>query len=269
MEVVHRGGFGALGGRWRLRVRLGRVDLVGAVPFEQHLTGGDVDLLHDPVEDLPFLRSSHRRDVPRPRLVDRDQGRVPLRDQELVDVAREAVACRHGRDRVVGVVHDLVVAVADAVDRAAAPPGQDGLPEVRLNAEVGDALRIERLVPDEPPAVVDDHQARSPDVLLRGEEDVARRRVGCGGLDLHDRRLEIRARLKVLRRGRPCGVVVLVVAAARAEADEHRCGEREDDRGAKRYLRTGRVGAQGSRRLATAGALRRARSSRRTVLDLA
>ena len=101
------------------------------------------------------------------------------------------------RDLAIRVAHDHVVPVADALVGAAAPPGQDRPPAVALHPEVGHAVCVEWVEPDEPPVVVDDHRPGLLDVFLRREEDVAGG-GGAGSRDLDERGPEIRTREEVL-----------------------------------------------------------------------
>ena len=164
-------------------------------------------------------------------MVDGEERRVPGRDEELVDVAGEAVPGPNLRDLAIRVAHDHVVAVADALVGAAAPPGQDRPPAVALHPEVGHAVCVEWMEPDEPTVVVHDHRPGLRDVFLRREEDVA----GGGGAssrDLDERGPEIRAREEVLG-GWPrllgAGAVLPVEHEPEAESDadcsECRCAD--------------------------------------------
>ena len=184
---------------------------------------GIVDLLDDALLDLAVRRAAERREVGVARWsVDGEQRGVPRRDQELVDVAREAVARGDVRDHVVRVVGDDVAAVADALRGLAAPPGEDRPAAVALDAEVGDAVRVERAEPDDVAGVVEDQRPRLVDLLLRRDEDVPGRRLVRACDDVHRRRTQVRPRDEVLRRGGAARAAVRGLAAAprRPSSDE-------------------------------------------------
>ena len=141
VEVVERLGLVL---RHRL-VRLGDGHVRRAVPLEQDLAARNRDLLDDGLRDLAVRRAAERREIGRDLPIDGEQRRVSLRDQELVDVAGEAVARGHVGDHVVPVVGDDVAAVSDAFGGLAAPPREDRPPAVALDAKVGDAVRVERV----------------------------------------------------------------------------------------------------------------------------
>jgi hypothetical protein len=120
-------------------VALLETDVVQAVPLEQHLTGRDVDLLHDPVEDHAVGRTAHRRQVARDLVVGDDQGGAARGEAELVGVRGQPVAGPHRGDDLVAAVDDVVdpLPVAGPLVALSLPPGQDRLAPVALHPEVG------------------------------------------------------------------------------------------------------------------------------------
>ena len=199
VEVVPRRRLRALCRRGSVHVRLTKRDAGVAVPLEQHASGGDRDLLDDSLEDSPSLRSAVGREIHVHLSIDREERRISRRDQELVYVAAQSVTGVDRRDGSVGGVGDDVVAAPDSHGRASAPPGEDGLSAIALHAKVGNALRVERIEPDDVALIVDDHRSGLRDGHLRCEEDQARRGVPRGRLDPDDRRPKIGSRHEVLR----------------------------------------------------------------------
>jgi len=166
-------------------VRLHELDVIDAVPLEEHTAGLDVQLLDTAFENSPSLHTNLARD--------RDQGGVSRCDLELVDVTEHPVPRLQLCDEPVGVVVDGIAALPAAFVRLAVPPRQDRPSVVSLHAEVGHPMRVERQEPDDPTAVVEDEWPRLDDVLLRRDEDVAGRRALRVLQDLDGRRLQVGA----------------------------------------------------------------------------
>ena len=131
--------------------------------------------------------------------VDRDQRGVARRDQELVQVTREAVAGGDPRDLVVRVVVDVVPAAVAAED-VALVPGQHALATVLLHLEIHRGQGLAGQVPDELAVLVEDHRPvlsrhrRCPGDVVRREEHEAGARPVRGRRDRERRRGQIRAR---------------------------------------------------------------------------
>jgi hypothetical protein len=171
VEVVERRLLSSLG------VGLRDCDVPERVPFEQHASGRDVDLLQPRVDQVAAL------------LVEGEQGRIPGRDLELL-VAREPVPGANESNLPVSGVHDHVVTAAAAELRVALPPRQHRPAAVALDAEVGDAEPL-RVKPDDPAAAVDDQRTFLAHGLLRRDEDVAGGGAVGGSVDRDGRRLEV------------------------------------------------------------------------------
>src|SRR5207253_2615175 len=111
--------------------------------------------------------------------------------REFMQIAVEPAARLERLELVVRVVVDDVLATTYAAlaDRAL-PPGEDGLPAIRLRAEVGRLESVRHLVvPDDAPLVVRDHgPARLVLASLHGNEDEAGRNAGRGVRDGQVRR---------------------------------------------------------------------------------
>ena len=88
----------------RFVVGLIQPDVLQAVPLEEHLSGLDVDLLDYTVENFSVYGTADAREGPGHFAVDRDQCRILGRDEELVVVPLEAVACPYPLYLPVGVV---------------------------------------------------------------------------------------------------------------------------------------------------------------------
>ena len=134
-------GVGRLGRR-RI-VGLGQPDVLVRAPLEEDLAGGDVDLLHDPVEVLPAPADARVR---ADRLsVGGEQRRALIGEQELVQIALIAVAGVDLGDLVIVLVIDLVVALAVGRDHRAHEIRHHRLVLVGLNADVEGAVGDGRL----------------------------------------------------------------------------------------------------------------------------
>src|SRR5919107_1389163 len=152
-------------GRWTVE-RLLQLDMVEAVPLEEHLPALDVDLLDNPFQHRTVDGAAHTGQVRTHFIVDRDQRRILGRDNELVVIPFVAVA---GPDSIylpVGMVTDHILALSVACV-VSLPPGEYRLPSVRLDCEVeGVGLGI--------------LQGMEPDRLSTGVD--YKRRVLGGGL---------------------------------------------------------------------------------------
>ena len=167
-------------------VRLHELDVIDAVPLEEHAAGLDVQLLDAALEHPPALHPNLARD--------RYQGCVPWCDLELVDVRGHPVRRLHMCDEPVGVVVDGIAARSAALVRAAVPPRQDGPSAVSLRAEVRHPVCVEWQEPDDPTAVVEDERSRLDHLFLRCDEDVTGRGPLRALQDLDGRRLQVGAR---------------------------------------------------------------------------
>src|SRR5215212_1188276 len=183
-----------------LGVRRVEADVLEAVPLEDDLTALDVDLLDDPVEHVTVYRIADRDAVPWHLVVDRDQGRILGRDEELVVVTLVSVAGPEPLYLAVGVVADDVLALAVA-GVASLPPGQNRLPLVRLRFEVHHVhiLVLQEAQPHGLSIVVEDHAPVLPRTVLvgsvlRGDKDAARSGIARRRGHLDDRGVEIRTR---------------------------------------------------------------------------
>src|SRR5215208_570844 len=143
--------------------------MVDAAPFEEYLSGLDIQLLNDALYRYAILGAADRGEVPWHRVVDRDQCGVLRADEELVVVPVVAVGGPETGYLTVGGIEDHVHA-------RCLPPGQDGSALVGLCLEVHRASvrAAQGMEPHNLPAIVDDHRAAlSCAAFLRGEEDIA------------------------------------------------------------------------------------------------
>src|SRR5215212_4008625 len=184
----------------RLKKRLVELGVLQAVPLEDDLPALDIDLLDYPVEHITFHRIAHRDGVPWHLVVDRDQGRILGRDEELVMVPLVAASGIKAGYLAVGMVADHVLALAIA-GVMTLPPGEHRLSLVCLDLEVeGVSLVIlQRMEPYRFTALVDYHRCiLGGRLLLRSllgrDEDVAGRRAGRVHVHLDGGWVEIRAR---------------------------------------------------------------------------
>ena len=119
------------GGGLRIgRVRLGEIDVVGAVPVEDELPAGEVDPLNGGIERGSLRGAAYGPQVGAVGPVRREVGDAVAGDQEFVQVRRESVVRLDRHHLPVRLVdHDVVSMETDAVRRdLALPPGQDRLP---------------------------------------------------------------------------------------------------------------------------------------------
>src|SRR5215218_169036 len=197
--------------RWWFEIRLLQGNVLQAVPLEEHLAGLDVYLLDYSVEHSAVRRPPYGGQIPRHLTVDRDQGCVLGRDEELVVVSLVAVAGPDPLYLPIRVVHEHVLALAKACVESL-PPGEHLLALVCLHLEIERVLLIitlQRMEPYRLPAVVDDQRgvfagAARPGFFLRGDEDVTWGRTVrlCPYLD--DWRPELRTRTEGPRLLPPC-----------------------------------------------------------------
>src|SRR5215210_1039590 len=164
--------------------RLLQLDVVETVPLEEHLPALDVDLLDDPFQHRTVDGTAHTGEVPAHLTVDRDQRSILGHDHELVVIPFVTVAGSDSLYLPVGMVTDHILALSVACVMSL-PPGQHGLPLVRLDFEVeGVSLAIlQGMEPDGLSAGVDDQRrvpggGLLPRTLLRRDEDVAWRCAG-------------------------------------------------------------------------------------------
>src|SRR5215203_6921536 len=159
----------------------------------------DVNLLDYPVEhDTPYW-TTDAREVPFYLAVDRDQGRILGRDEELVVIPLVAVASPDPGYLTIGMVEDHVLALAVASVESL-PPGEYRLTLVFLDLE-GESigLRIlQRMEPDRLTAGVDYKRCILGGSLLSWplfwrDEDVAGGRARQIRVHLDGGRTEIRA----------------------------------------------------------------------------
>src|SRR5215212_2896257 len=94
--------------------RLLQLDVVEAVPLEEHLPTLDIDLLDDPFQHRTVDGATHTGQVPSHLTVDRDQRRILGRDHELVVIPFVAVAGSDSLYLPVGMVTDHVLALSVA-----------------------------------------------------------------------------------------------------------------------------------------------------------
>ena len=171
--------------------------VVEAVPLEEHATGGDVDLLHDPLDESAVDGATDRREVGADLVVDRDQCRVSRRDHDLVEVGLVAVASPDPGDLVVRRVGDHERATVAAED-GALPPCQHRRAAIALDAEVDRGHLRARLEPERLAEPIEDQRAarlrggRRRGKAERGEEDSAPSLPGAGGEDLDRGREQVR-----------------------------------------------------------------------------
>src|SRR5215204_7084347 len=183
--------------------------MLQAVPLEEYLARLDVELLSYPVEHITVYRITLRNEVPWHLTVDRDQGRILGRDEELVVVLLVAVGSRKAGYLAVGAIQDHVLALAVSCV-VSLPPGEHRLSLVCLRPEVHhiQILVLQEVQPHGLSVVVENHRAALPCVaLLRSNEDIAGGDVIarlCGHLD--DGWAKVGARAEgphaTLRRGR-------------------------------------------------------------------
>src|SRR5215204_1035841 len=156
--------------------------MVDAAPFEEHLSGLDIQLLDDALPRYAILGAADRGEVFRYRVVDRDQRCVLRAYEELVVVPVVAVGGSETGYLTVGGIEDHVLA-------RCLPPRQDvsALVGLRLEVHRAPVRAAQGMEPHNLPAIVDDHRAALPcAAFFRGDEDVAGGDVIarlCGDLD--------------------------------------------------------------------------------------
>src|SRR5215208_2657630 len=185
--------------------------MLQAVPLEEYLARLDVELLSYPVEHITVYRITLRNEVPWHLVVDRDQGRILGRDEELVVVLLVAVGSRKAGYLAVGAIQDHVLALAVSCV-VSLPPGEHHLTLVCLRPEVHHihTLVLQEAQPHGLSVVVEDHAPVLPRTgltgsVLRGDEDVAGSSITPPRDHLDDRRVEIRTRAEAPRLPRRCG----------------------------------------------------------------
>ena len=179
---------------------VGNRHVIEAVPLEQDLAGGDVDLLRDAVDHLTVGGSADRREVVGHGLVDGDQCCSLWGEAELVLVGGESVAGLDDRDLLVVLVEDHILACAvtgAAPDCLADVEGEDELAAVLLDAEIGRLVgEGDREEEERPALVVDDLGALltgdAGPCDLRRDEDQARIEVRLAFQHRDRRRSELR-----------------------------------------------------------------------------
>src|SRR5215213_4765313 len=193
----------------RLKKRLVELGVLQAVPLEDDLPALDIDLLDYPVEHITFYRTAETGEIPWRLVVDRDQGRILGRDEELVMVPLVAVSGSKAGYLAVGRVADHVLAVAVA-GVPSLPPGEHRLSFVSLDLEVESVslVILQRMEPYRFTALVDYHRCilggrLLPRSLLGRDEDVAGRCAGRVRVHLDGGRAEIRSRAERPRLSRP------------------------------------------------------------------
>src|SRR5215217_7873576 len=199
VEVVESGL--EVGGR--LVVRLLQPDVVEAVPLEEYLPALDVDLLSYPLEHDTLNRTTDGGEIPYYLAVDRDQGCILWRDEELVVVPLVAVGGRKAGSLAVGGIEDHVLSLA-VTSMHSLPPGEHPLSLVGLRSEGHHihALVLQEAQPHWLSGVVVDHasvlpRTGLPGSVLGGDEDVAGSSIARLLDHLDDRRVEIRTRAEV------------------------------------------------------------------------
>src|SRR5439155_7919522 len=222
--------------------RLDQAYVIDAVPLEQHAVRPDVELLESSLQHASAIHAY---------LVDEGhQRRVVRRELELVYVAEQAVAGLHVRDEPVSLVVDGVAALAPSLVGAAVPPREDRPAAVVLHAEVSHGMRVERAEPDHTAAVVDDQRSSLFDVLLRGDEDVARGGLARGLQDLDGRRPQVETRV-IVAKGR------LALGAARGAAaaePEQGAGHRKPEHAQRLAQAASCTGSPWARTISSTGA---------------
>src|SRR5215210_4229563 len=164
--------------------RLVQLDVLQAVPLEEHFPTLDVDLLDDPFQHRTVDGTTHAGQVLTHLTVDRDQRGILGRNHELVVIPLVAVAGSHSLYLPVGMVTDHILALSVA-GVVSLPPGQHLLPLIRLDFEVegvGPGI-LQGMEPHRLSAGVDDQRrvlggGLLPRTLLRRDEDVAWRGAG-------------------------------------------------------------------------------------------
>ena len=134
---------GGAGRRRQRHVAVPVGDVAGAIPLEKHLARGDVDFLHDAVDDRLIGGSAHAGQVRRGDLVSQDQCGVPRRDNEFVPAGRVATGGPHRGDLTVPVAVDVAGdgrQQAGSAEVAELAPGEHWSAAVSLGAEVCRAL---------------------------------------------------------------------------------------------------------------------------------
>src|SRR5215211_7734818 len=197
--------------RWWFEIRLLQGNVLQAVPLKKHLAGLDVDLLDYPVEHSAVRRTPYGGQIPRHLTVDRDQRRVLGRDEELVVVALVAVAGPDPLYLPIRVLHEHVLALAEARVESL-PPGEHLLALVSLHLEVERVflcITLEGMEPYRLTAIGDDQRgvfagAARPGFFLRGDEDVTWGRTASLRPYLDDWRAELRPRTEGPRLLPPC-----------------------------------------------------------------
>jgi hypothetical protein len=131
--------------------------MVGTVPLEEHLAGGNVYLLDDAIDHRLVGWTPDGSQIGRRRVIGSDQRGVLRGDQELVPVGCITVAGIDGGDLLVVAVVDVVGSIGQAAKVRALPPRQDQLPVVGLGPEVrGSLLGRDGMEPDDLPTAADD-----------------------------------------------------------------------------------------------------------------
>ena len=168
MEVVERARVGRVA-----PVRLADVHVVEAVPLEQHAAGRDVDLLDDPLDDLPVAGPADSGQICAELAVDRDQCRSTRRDQEFVQIALVALAGLHSGDLAIAVIDDHADTAAVAGGDLSLPPGQHRVAAIVLHPHVHRGRLRDRQEPDRLAVVVEQQGAVLAGARERRGEDGA------------------------------------------------------------------------------------------------
>src|SRR5215218_9280515 len=170
------------------------------MPLEKYLARLDIQLLDYPVKHNTVYRTTDAGEIPLYLAVDRDQGRILGRDEELVVVALVAVAGPEPGYLAVGMVADHVLALAVSCLESL-PPGEHRLSLVFLDL-VGESIGLgilQRMEPDRLTAGVDYQRCVLGGsflswTLFGRDEDVARGRTRQIRVHFDGGRTEIRAR---------------------------------------------------------------------------
>jgi hypothetical protein len=180
-------------------MRLAELHVVEAVPLEEHLARGDVDLLRDALVNRPIARAAQRGQVGGHLAVRGDQGSVLRGEVELVQIRLGAVARLDRGDDAIRAVGDVGRPERDAGGvHVAGRPGEHRPALILLHGEVERRPPDGRPEPDQAALPVHDHQPGPPDrsgqVSPRRDEDVwgLARRAGLGGLrDVDGRGMQV------------------------------------------------------------------------------
>ena len=82
--------------------------MVKTVPFENHLSGRDVNLLDDSIDHFACSRTADGGKVSGHGVKNRDERRVFRSEQKFMAIGFEPVACMHGPYHLIFAIEDVI-----------------------------------------------------------------------------------------------------------------------------------------------------------------